>query len=249
MLKIAIVDDAPSFITHMTKLLTDLFARQSFEVTFTAFSNAASCLTANEQSPFDVLFLDIDIPDMSGIQLASRLRSGGSEAAILFVSAHSHFVYESIHYAPFRFIRKDYLESETAEAVEALCRHLQQNKHQITLDTSGGTIMKVNLSEIVCFFAMQHSIFLYNADKETIELAHRTYTMEKLEELTAPYGFMRTHKAWLLSPRFIYQIGTDTITLVSEVSKNEHDEIPMSRRRAAQMREQFRTYLRREGLL
>ncbi|MBQ8927242.1 MAG: LytTR family transcriptional regulator [Oscillospiraceae bacterium] len=146
------------------------------------------------------------------------------------------FWYEvCIHYAPFRFIRKDYLESETAEAVEALCRRLQQNKHQITLDTSDGTIMKLNLSEIVCFFAMQHSIFLYNADKETIELAHRTYTMEKLEELTAPYGFMRTHKAWLLGPRFIYQIGTDTITLVSEVSKNEHDEIPMSRRRAAQM--------------
>ena len=58
------------------------------------------------------MFLDIDMPGISGLEIAKKLREENSDIILIFVSAHEQYVFESIEYSPFRYIRKSRIEKE-----------------------------------------------------------------------------------------------------------------------------------------
>ena len=62
------------------------------------------------QTEYDLVFMDIDMPELSGIDIASQLRKNNQNSDLIFVSAHPHFVFEAIRYTPYRFIRKTNLK-------------------------------------------------------------------------------------------------------------------------------------------
>lgn len=249
MIKIAIVDDDIVFTKQYKAQLTELFQKEQTEVSITTFSDATECLEANCSNFFKVLFLDIDLPEISGINLAGQIREVGYEPIILFVSAHNHFVFESIHYAPFRFIRKDMLESDTAEAVHALCSRLQHELPQLSLTLEDGSLLTLPVSEIVCFFSIRHDIYLYCRDTSQHRLAGRHYTLAQLSGMEQLFAFIQPHKAWLVNPRFIFRLCSNSLLLTSEVSRQGKEIIPLSRHRIKQVRQQYQSWLEREGIL
>ena len=97
---------------------------------------------------------------------------------MVFVSGHDNFVFESIHYAPFRFIRKANLLMDTEEAVQSFCEGIKENKKYISLDLEGKNNSLEDITKIVYFFSQRHDIFILNSDNKTIRLSYRTYTMD-----------------------------------------------------------------------
>ena len=53
-------------------------------------------LIYNDKEDFDILFLDIDMPDISGLEVAKKLREKGSDIILIFISAHEQYVFDSI---------------------------------------------------------------------------------------------------------------------------------------------------------
>ena len=243
MIRIAIVDDDALFIQKFRKEIERLFQLYGTECTMISYSKGTDFLSTYNQTDFDLVFLDIDIPGMSGIEIASELRKKTSVPTLIFVSAHDNFVFESIHYAPFRFIRKGELTMDTEEAIRAFCKNVIADKKIIALDLEGENIVSVDTSEIMYFFSLRHDIYLYNSRNETIRLTPRSYTMDKLEKITAEKNFVRAHKTYLVNCDYIYKIKTEKIIL-----KN-NSEIPMSRIRTVSVKEQYQLYLRRNNSL
>lgn len=242
----AVVDDDDVFREKFLQQLKELFIITKLKVELIPFPSAESFLEEYRKSPFDVVFLDIDMPGMSGIELASEVRKRDMETALIFVSAHEHFVFESIHYAPFRFIRKGELDADVQEAVDAYSR-MMKNKHRfVTIELHTGVKNMINLSRIVYFYTIRHSIYLYDSDHQSIELAPRYYNMSVLEEMLCEHGYIRTHKSYLLNFRYIYLIQSDKILLTEEGSVKEHDTIPLSRRRTHDVKETYRLLIRGE---
>ena len=75
------------------------------------FCSGSDVLVYLENHPINILFLDIDMPEMSGFTIAEQLNRKYPDTLLLFVSAHEQFVYSSFEYSPFRFLRKSHLES------------------------------------------------------------------------------------------------------------------------------------------
>ncbi|MBR2087221.1 MAG: response regulator transcription factor [Oscillospiraceae bacterium] len=235
MLTIAAVDDEPEFLSELTDALHKLTEHME-ETRITAFSDSTAFLQANE--PFDLIFMDIDMPVINGMEVAALLRERNSNAALIFISSYEHFVFESIRYMPFRFIRKSLYQEEVPEALQSWFALQSNQKQSITLRTGTGNANTFLLSEVIGFYAVRHDIYVLKQPHDSIQLYGRDMTMEKLEELTADTGFLRPHKSWLVNFRYIHQIFREEIILKSG------DHIPLSRRRTNEIRLQYSKLLR-----
>ena len=106
MIRIAVCDDEVIFVRCLRDMVEALFEKQGMEFQCFVYTNAPELIQAHRKEEFQLLFLDIDMPEMSGMELAAEIRAMNSAAALIFVSSHSDFVFESFQFQPFRFLRK-----------------------------------------------------------------------------------------------------------------------------------------------
>ena len=93
---------------------------------------------------------------------------------------------------------------------------------------------------MIYFYSLRHDIFVL-CGNQSKRLANRSYTMDSLEELMKPYGFIRNHKTYLVNYRFIYQVRNDAV-LLNYNGKNAA--LPLSTRRYSQVKEQYKLLMR-----
>ena len=235
MLTIAAVDDEPEFLSELTDALHKLTEHME-ETRITAFSDSTAFLQANE--PFDLIFMDIDMPVINGMEVAALLRERNSNAALIFISSYEHFVFESIRYMPFRFIRKGLYQKELPEAVQSFLKERRKRAQTFTIPSDSGEKQSVPIPEIAAFYTVRHDVYLLKSDQESILICSRDMTLEMLEQQMQPHGFLRPHKSWLVNFRHIHRIHRDAIVLSSGEC------IPMSRRRTNEIREQYGILMR-----
>lgn len=243
MIRIAVVDDEEMFILSFQKDLKRLFKQNNVDFLISSFTSGSEFLESYEEAKYDLIFLDIDIPDVNGIEIASDIRSKKINTELIFVSGHDNFVFESIHYAPFRFIRKAELLLDTEEAVFSFCKKTKNNERYISLELEENNIFFDDISKIIYIFSQRHDIFILNDKKETFRLSSRLYTMDSLEELISSRGFIRIHKSYLVNYLCIYKIQCEKILL------KDLSDIPLSRGRAAKVKEKYNIFLRRNDTL
>ncbi len=109
MLKIAVCDDDPIMLDFVSKNANTLLAQSGAGHTTVRFLSGTEFLKAHKAAPFDVVFLDIDMPKISGFDVAEQINNI-NETLIIFVTSHDELVYSSIRFRPFRFIRKTFLK-------------------------------------------------------------------------------------------------------------------------------------------
>ena len=242
MIRIAVVDDEAAFLVVLKKKIDRLFEKQSYEFQSFTFTDAHLMLKYHCHDEFQLVFLDIDMPEINGFDIASEIRANQSDAVIIFVSSHSNYVFETFQYAPFRFIRKEKLDAELPEAIKSYCAELNKNREYVKLELDNKTIVSETISKIVYFFSIRHDIYFITQSKETITLSSRIYTMEKIEEMLGMYGFLRIHKSYLVNYRFVYQFRENSVLLTTE--KNSENEIlPVSHRRLSDMKKRYQSFV------
>lgn len=242
MIRIAVVDDDKTFAVILKKKIDRLFEKQSYEFQLFTFTDAHLMLESHYRDEFRLVFLDIDMPEISGLDIASKVRVNQSDTEIIFVSNHSNYVFETFQYKPFRFIRKEKLDVELPEAIKSYCGELNKNQEFVKLELDNKMTVSEKISKIVYFFSVRHDIFFITQSKETKTLSSRIYTMEKIEGMLGRYGFLRIHKSYLVNYRFVYQFQENSVLLTTE--KNSENEIlPVSHRRLSDMKKQYQSFV------
>lgn len=240
MIRIAIVDDNNDFLSSYKKIVGKIFTDNDIEHEICCYTDSVEFKECTSYLNFDLIFLDIDMPKITGLDIAMHLGKIESEAAIIFVSSHSHLVFQSIHYRPFRFLQKDNLLEQTREAIESFCRLIKEDENSISLKLEDGRQSIEKLSKIQFFYSLRHSIFFaYSGQKESIRLYNRAYSLDRLEKELHDKGFIRIHKSYLVNFRYIYSIQEESIIL------RDKSEIPMSRRKSSEIKEQYQICLRK----
>ncbi len=77
----------------------------------------------------EILLLDIDMPEISGMELAEQIFSSNINTNVIFVTNRDDLVFQAIHYQPFRFIRKEKLNQELDEAICHLLNKLEKDEN------------------------------------------------------------------------------------------------------------------------
>ena len=132
-MRVILVDDEPLSL-NLFKL--ECGNMPGFEVAG-FFDNAADALQFAEKNPVDFALLDIDMPEMSGIELARRLRLCRPDMVIIFVTAHPEYAADAIHAKADFVVFKPYEREDILDALERARLLSERQKKRIRIRTFG----------------------------------------------------------------------------------------------------------------
>ena len=210
-IKIAICDDDSLLLTDLSQQVENLFSNQNLTIEISLYTSGRQLIEEADNS-YDLYFLDIEMPDISGMELASYIRRAQENAALVFVSSHEQMVFESIHHQPLRFLRKSHLHEELSEAIDAFLLFYQKHHRHLELHTISGDSI-IPLSELMYIESSKHYLN-FNCTKECIKI--RGNLSDYIETLST-HHFVLTTKGVLVNCTYIKNITNTDVVLVNDV--------------------------------
>lgn len=190
---------------------------------------AAEALQLIKAIPYDVVFLDVSMPGISGIELAETLASLEYPPAIVFVTAHSEHAVDAFEVAAVDYLVKPVEARRLRMALERISPAEAAPKvERIPVEKAGKKLL-LNVSDIFHIAAKDDYSYIYTNAERYLS----TLSLADLESKLTPQGFFRVHRRYLVNLAHVQEIapmygGTMELTLKDQARTH----VPVSRRRA-----------------
>ncbi|MBR2790853.1 MAG: response regulator transcription factor [Eggerthellaceae bacterium] len=232
MLKAMIVDDEAPARSELRFLLDEVGKTE-------VVAEAASVREAIEKMkeyPCDVLFLDINMPEATGLQFADALQHLKFPPAVVFVTAYSEFALDAFEVKAIDYLVKPVETDRLRQAINRVREHVllhakAQKSERIPVEKAGKKIL-ISIDQII--FVMARDDYAY-LQTET-DRYFSTVSLAQLEKRLEGHGFFRVHRGYLVNLQMVQEVesvsgGTLLLTMVNSTEK-----IPVSRRRVSALK-------------
>lgn len=231
MLRVSICDDDVATLSQLEELVRQYLDPR--ELCLATYSGYGEFLTTRQY--VDLLFMDIDLGDGCGIELAKEVKKTDSGTCVIFVTAHPEYVEESFEVEPVYFLVKPIRPDSFHRAMDRAMEHLAAERQESRLTvTFQNRVSAVALRDI--------SYIEFSVRSATIHAGTRVLrTYEKLSSLQQRVDsrFIQCHKSCLVNMDYVIGFQGNTLELCGGV------EIPVSQSRAKVTRETLLHHLTR----
>lgn len=241
MVRIAVCDDERTYANFICKGVEVAINQMELESEIEVFRSGVLLLNAHRKAPYDVLFLDIDMPNMSGFELAKEVRDVSIRTFIIFVTAKTDLVYSSFDYQPFGFICKsdNSINNDILKVVKRLNPFYKQSRLVAVNDNYVSIDIPIN--SIVYIQSDKHYVLYFTSDRKKDAPIRERNTITLCERFYSDYDFIKPHSRYLLNMTHIQNFDVLQNTIIMD---NE-DMIPISKKFKAEALDKYRKFRRR----
>ena len=227
-----IIDDEPDAIN-----LLEMYLRQfPFIKVSGKQTDAVKGLEMVKETLPELVFLDIDMPDMNGLQVADKIKSENFHSEIIFTTAHQHYAYDALGIEPLDFLTKPFcindieivlqkykIKTEQKEHERKLDQfiHSQTNSPKIKLPTTNGVLM-VELKDIVMIKSKANNCYIYIQDG-TIETITRNLN-KVIRTLNSP-AFFQINRSTYINTNYLQRLDKKNNKCILGFNQTIHEEI------------------------
>jgi two-component system response regulator LytT len=198
-------------------------------------SSAVEALQLIKAFPYDVVFLDIDMPGLDGLQMAEVLGTLDRQPAIVFVTAHGEHAVKAFEVAAVDYLVKPVEIDRLKQAIDRL---------QPVEDETGVRVERIPVEKAGKKLLLQADDLFYIMAKDDYTYLHTdgerylsTMSLSSLEKKLEPNGFFRVHRRFLVNLKTVKEVvpmygGTLLLTLADA----EGTQVPVSRRRVSNLK-------------
>lgn len=229
MLHIAVCDDEQIIMEQLKKLLETY--RPDCMVTM--YRSGEGLLDAFDQ--YDLIFLDIEMPQTNGMELAAKLRELQYDGEVIFLTSYTDYMQDAFKVRAFRYLQKPIREDQLEEA---LCAAEEEFQQQYLLLT-GEKVFRIKIRDILYLEAVHNETYIVT---KTGELVVRS-PMREIYEMLDPAEFIQTHKSYVVALRAIRYVGNQEVVL-----QELQPRIPLSRRRQQEVRKAYMEYIKKHAI-
>lgn len=252
-LRAMIVDDEPRARQFLERLLAE---RGEVEVVGEAKSGAEALAMVAKLSP-DVVFLDIQMPDLSGLEVARHL-TGPQAPVVVFVTAYDQHAVEAFEVAALDYLLKPIRRERLAETLRRVAHEVHSGQRAAGQEEAVRSVLRspavqqgmeplrrlpVRYRREVRLLDLEQVSRIVSRDRVVLACAEGReylvdYTLQELEERLPSGQFVRAHRAALVNIDAIESYGGEDGVLVLRLKDGAR--VEASERRAAEVRRRLR---------
>ncbi|MDN3690554.1 LytR/AlgR family response regulator transcription factor [Cyclobacterium jeungdonense] len=211
-----VVDDEPLALEMVSKFVE----KTGFLHLEAKFDSALEALAYINSHQVDLMFLDIQMPDLTGMELARVLegRKGNASPKIIFTTAYNQFAIEGYKVDALDYLLKPFSYEDFLTASQKALRHFE-NSQSAEAEPAQDYIflkveyqlVKVKLKEIILVEGYKDYVKVHLEGKSSPLLS--LTTLKSMEEMLPKNQFMRVHRSYIISLDHIQSISKSTVNM------------------------------------
>lgn len=231
MIKIAIVDDDNTFVEQVNRFIDRFMQETKTECILSRYTSGMDFVS--DYNPiYDIIFLDIEMPMMDGMETATRLRQIDQDVSIIFVTNMMQMAIKGYEVKALDFMVKPITYLNFAQKLKKAIDYVQRNyNHNIVLKTQDG-FKKISIRDVKYVEVFGHSL-IYHTQQGDIQVRG---VLSQVESELETYSFLRCSNCFLVNLRYVDNF-TSTSVEIGGV------ELPISRRKKKEFSEGLTDYL------
>ena len=224
MLRIAICDDKPDVVEYIYHSVIKAMQQLGENSKVYRYTNGLDILNSNIK--FNLIFLDIEMPSINGIDLAERLRKTDRNIQIVFVTNHQEYMQRAYKIHAFDYITKPVDEESIAlvlnDYIKSVCEHLTDTRE---FECTNGNIVFINVKDIIYISCgpKKRTVILITAKGDYICKGEITKIYNGLNTL----DFFMPHRSHIINLSMVAAYKPD-----GKILMNNDDYIPLSENKA-----------------
>ena len=212
-----ICDDEPQQAGFLQRLTADWAKRRAFKLHITQYHSAEELLFAYDADKrVDILLLDIELPGISGMELARRVRQSDRQLQIVFVSGYSDYLADGYEVEALHYLLKPVTEEKLGSVLARALERVKAREKELFLQTTDGSVRVLN-SEIRYLEVQRNYVTIHAAEEYTVKR-----TLGDLEK-ELDESFFRTGRSFIVNLRFVRKITKTQVFL------KDGAQVPLSR--------------------
>ena len=214
MLKIALLDDDKTALLISKGAIENFFNEKNIAISLGVFSNPLTFLAMAKEENYRLVFLDIDMPELNGLEVGKQVKEINPQTDIIYLSQREDLVFDTLQLHPFGFIRKSKIIQDFSSVLELFVNTAlgttSENK-KLSISSKSGTV-SADIDQVMYIEGNKNYQTFYLKDGNKFDAR---ILMSELEEKLKEHGFIRVHKGYLVNYLFIRQIGHNEVTLTN----------------------------------
>ena len=203
MVTIFLCDDNQQMIDRYSKLINKFANKNRINITLSTFEIGEALVFHLSDAPnkADIIYLDILMGVLNGMEIAKQLRKLGCNSEIIFLTTSEDYVFEAFDISPVQYLIKDSTSAERFEEIFLRAVSLaEEKKTEMFVCESGGARKVIPMKDISYFEIWKRLVRVHYQGGESFEYYG---TMEQLEQQMLEKDFVRVHRSYMVNLQYI----------------------------------------------
>lgn len=237
-INIAICDDELEICGQLESLLIEILNKKELEYNIDVFNRGKALCNEMKKEEYDLVFLDIELPEMNGINIGRYIREelGNEQVQIVYVSSKQEYAMELFEFRPMNFLVKPIKEDKIIQVIDKYLV-ISKQKNRFFEYKKGYELHKVSLSKILYFENNGRKITMTTEDDKVDFYS----SIENIYQRVKRDRFLFIHKSIIINYDYIKKIGYEKIEML------DGEIFPISQSRRKVIREILMA-IRKEGM-
>lgn len=229
MLNLALCDDDKDFLAQIAPEVETIFRHLKVETRIFTFKKGDDLIAAfsKYQPYYDIIFLDIDMPQKDGKEVAKELRILDKKFKLIFITAYPQEALNTFQYDVCGFLPKSLIQERLSDVILQVINRINEDNPKAQLfkvakSPNGSMDIKVPLDDIIYFECINRKVFLYTK-RETFILYNCQFS--DIVQKYTPLEFVDIHRSCIVNIKYIFSIDETEIRLDNGIR------LPLSRRK------------------
>lgn len=209
MIEIAICDDDIKLCSYLEGLVMDYAQEHAVDISVTIYYSGSKFLSDVTNIPYDMVFLDICLKDISGIEVGKRVRNTpcGNKLRITYISTFKDYALQLFRIHPYDFLLKPIRRSEVERVLDELTEILRE-KNKVFQYRVRNTYSRIPYHDIMYFFSEDKKIHIVTPGGEILFWGK----LREVQKETKDY-FLMIHKSFLINRDYVHQYSYSSVIM------------------------------------
>lgn len=232
-MRILICDDNKYMVDDIKQIVKNYFVENNMSVEINAQTD--SCVCMQDESVYDMAFLDVEMPQYSGLEVGAHLKENNPEVIIFIITSHQSFLDDALDLRVLRFLPKPIEKERVESGLDSAMKMYARNTSVMSVERGG--VARVYTKDILYITISKRKTLVVTKHGEY----HSDKTLDEWKSELDSKCFAQPHYSYIVNLQNVYKIEKGEVLLLK--NNGELISVKITQRRITPFKNQFFDYL------